>query len=244
MRFKQGIIISSLLLASMLWFVPSQVRAQVTCGATSVKQTFPGGHIVERMCNNRLVSGVGSDLIAAQSNLSNLTKLMPQKSCSVSNSDPIAQFAGGFRTTFRCTDIYGAGNFVSGVGSTATDAGLNALSFAQLYIALNDVACVVNNYNVTGFTGGFKVDTNCHRFGHSYEMVVTGIGSTATDAGENSRGFAELVGAGLGCLMTQPVTFSGGLFHAFYSCNGRPVQGHGSTVTAAGNDALINAQLR
>lgn len=236
-------LLGLVVLVAASWFVPTQAHAQVTCGTTSVKQTFPGGHIVERTCNSRLIAGVGSNLTAAQSNLSNFTTLMPAKACRA-GSDPIAQFAGGYRTTLQCTDIYGAGYHVSGVGSTATDAGQNAFTFAQLYTAINDVACSINNYNISGFTGGFKVDTNCVKTGLPQQAIVTGIGSTATDAGINARGFAELVASGKRCQMTSPVTYSGGrLFRATYSCSGLLVYGAGSTVTAAGNDALANANM-
>lgn len=243
MRSKLLVVMASILLAST-YFGTGQARAAVSCGQTSVDNTFPGGVFVQRWCNNSLVGGVGTTIGAAQENLSDFTTLTPEnKWCWASNSNPVGAFVGGYRVTFHCTDQYGGGFFVSGLGTTATDAGKNAFAFAEIYTVTDDVACSINDYDIRGFNGGYEVTTYCRRLGYG-SAPISGIGTTATDAGINARGFSEILASeGITCLLSGNVELDGMLVKAVFSCGGNIVYGYGSTVTSAGNDALVNAGM-
>lgn len=175
--------------------LPLHAHAQ-SCGAITVKDTFPGGHIVERTCNGRVVSGMGSTLTEAQANLAQFTGLVPTRYCRVTPS-ALAAFPGGYINKFDCVDAFGGGYQVGGLGSTATATGDNAFRQAQLYAATNDVACRVNLSDLSQYVGGFKAQANCNRKPGFGTPIISGVGSTATDTGINVRGFAELIASGI-----------------------------------------------
>lgn len=222
--------------------LPLQAQAQ-SCGAITIKDTFPGGHILERLCDGRRVSGMGSTLTEAQTNLNKFAGLVPTRYCRVADN-ALAAFPGGFVNQFVCVDPFGAGYLVGGIGSTATDTGENAYRQAQLYTATNDVACRVALSDVSQYVGGFKATANCNRKPGYGAPVISGVGSTATDTGLNVRGFAELLASGNSCFMSGPMQSSGGLFKAVFQCTRGQAIGYGATATAAGNDALMQAQAQ
>lgn len=218
-----------------------KVHAQVSCtGAVTYGPTFPGGTIANRTCNGFVISGVGSTPAAAQTNLSGFIPLAPARYCKA-DSTPVNQYPGGFTSTWWCSNSTGWGYYVGGMGSTATDLGTNTLRFAELYVASN-VACKINYTDVSAYTGGFKAHAYCMK--SSGQAIVSGVGSTATDTGINVRGFAELVASGNACIMSDPMGRSGLQFKAVFQCTRGLVIGYGSTATAAGNDALMQAQMQ
>lgn len=231
-------VLVSILLAASLYFIPAHAQAQASCGSISYGPTFPGGTVANRTCNGKVVSGVGPSPANAQSNLSGFVALIPGRYCAASYS-PVSQFVGGFTSSWSCTDAYGSGYYVGGLGSTATDLGANTLSLAQLYLAAN-IACRTQLSDVSSYQGGFKAYATCSKV--SGQAIVSGVGSTATATGVNIRGFAELVASGNTCIMTGPMQTVGALFKAVFYCTKGTAVGYGSTATLAGQDALMQAQ--
>ncbi|MHB8912836.1 MAG: hypothetical protein ACYC42_09365 [Lysobacter sp.] len=153
--------VASFALAALFAITPAEVKAQVSCQSAQVKKTVPGVVIVGRTCNGRQIDGMGTTITAANSNMSSFMTLAPIRYCSATY-DPVGQVPGAYRLSFGCTDPYGGGYSISGVGTTGTEAAQNAFSFAQMYTALNGVACRSNNYDIYGYVGGYKVNTTCN----------------------------------------------------------------------------------
>lgn len=240
--------VSPFVLAALFAITPAEVNAQVSCQSGQVKKTVPGVVIVGRTCDGRQIDGMGTTITAANSNMSRFMTLAPTRYCRAENSDPVGQVPGAYRLSFECSDPYGGGYATSGVGTTGTEAAQNAFDFAQLYTALNGVACRSNNYDIYGYVGGYKVNTTCLGVPpYQGQALVTGIGSTATAAGINALGFAELAASGRTCYLSGSWTGGAGYFEAFFQCGGSSggfvMTGYGSTVTAAGQDALAQAQM-
>jgi hypothetical protein len=151
--------------------------------------------------------------------------------CSTS-PESFRTFPGGYVLNFSCS-----GYTISGVGSTATDGGTNALLFGQVE-ATGGRRCSASPQSIFSFQGGYLVNFSCSGY------TISGVGSTATDAGINGGDFASLEAVGgrrCSTTLTSIRAVPGG-YEVRFTCSGRGVTGFGSTATAAGQDALVQAE--
>ncbi|MFD1296160.1 hypothetical protein ACFQ4Q_05875 [Lysobacter gummosus] len=228
MSVKGKFVAAAFALLLQMGFVESAAAA---CG-TATSQLFDGGAIATRYCDGWPVNGLGTTLADASQNAGGFSAFIPKGYSCLLNTGNIGKYPGGFRASFQC-----GGKIISGVGSTATDTGNNALGFAQLDAAAGSHPCLHQTGDMTQFVGGFRANFQCNG------AVLSGMGSTATDAGRNALGFAELHAAGGGACLSPNggVRLVSGYFEVTFYCDGRVVKGIGSTVTTAGQDALANA---
>ncbi|MDH5834233.1 hypothetical protein [Luteimonas kalidii] len=147
--------------------------------------------------------------------------------------------AGGYKIYFTS-----GGKRISGVGTTATTAGVNGLAFGQLEATTGD-SYMASTYTdgVVQVAGGYVVKFVDGSAG------VTGAGNTLTDAGENGVGFAALAsesGRNYNLSLSDSAnlqSFSGGyLMQVGYSL-GSKVSGVGSNLSDAADIALGFAEL-
>lgn len=146
-------------------------------------------------------------------------------------------FPGGFRINRKCDGLT-----VSGIGTTLNDAFANASDFGSL---LPGTRCTAfSSSDVDGFPGGYRLSFDCGT------RFVAGYGTTATDAGNNAFGFAEIYAStGVSCRSrsTDYDAFPGG-FRVALQCNTgsqvpESISGVGMTVSDAGDVALGFAEI-
>lgn len=208
-----------------------QPRMMLACGTPS-SQIFSGGYVVTKTCSGWPISGVGTTFDAANTNATGFSGLIANGNRCLLNTSDVYSFSGGYRANFQCSSKY-----ISGIGSTATDVGMNALAFAQLDSAVGGYPCLLSGGDVNTFSGGYRVSFSCKG------RMISGVGTTATDAGKNALGFSELnAGGGSACVL-QPngVRVVGLTYEVTFYCGSQAVIGIGSTATSAGLDALANA---
>ncbi len=201
--------------------------ASCTTGTTAA---FPGGFRADRSCNNRAVSGVASSVSDALNNAQLFGNLGAAggRYCNLPING-MQSFPGGYVANFSC----GVAT-LGGVGSTATDTGVNALAFANLENQTG-LRCRVPLANVSAFAGGYIVNAACGNW------TISGVGNTAKEAGVNALGFATVHALG-GRRCTATLSdidgYIGGALVTF-RCNGaRTVSGVGSNVADAAASAL------
>ncbi|WP_295967829.1 hypothetical protein [uncultured Xanthomonas sp.] len=251
------VFILAVLTACCLGAAPSEVRAAnspigplATCGGIS-SQVFAGGYVVNRTCDGSNISGFGTTLDDAVSNVNEFSKLLDQGlSCSYGSFQATP---GAFNTNFNCSLKNAGGGLgrsgqIAGIGTTATDAGNNVLDFAKLYAASSGYQC--SSAQIQLLNGGFITDFSCAYpntgGGLGRSDTISGIGSTSTEAAQNARGFAELAASVKRVCRTTSgsIRLNGVIFEVTFTCSntGRAVVGYGSTLTSAGRDALMQAQ--
>lgn len=142
---------------------------------TSGIGAVPGGFLANFQCGGITLTGFGSTATDAGANANAFAMLRADTglNCTTTTSS-IAAVTGGFIPTFACS-----GSYVSGFGSTAADAGRNALGFAQLKAATGR-ACTLPVSAVKIFAYGYEAQFNCG------SRHPTGTGATATAAGESA----------------------------------------------------------
>lgn len=151
----------------------------VTCNPND-STIIPGGFVVTKWCNGRLVGGLASTLVEADTNAESFGELGDATGdyCSLHFSD-VQGFPGGYLAGFWC-----GGRLVSGVASDATDTGENGLGFA-IFAATRGRYCSLHLSNIQAVAGGYQVQYFCNG------IAITGIGSTATAAGQDALAKAE-----------------------------------------------------
>ena len=252
--FKHCLLAAALASASLIASPTSHaagpdVNPMASCSSPTTT-IQPGIFIVRRSCDGTIVGGIGTTLDEAVTNVNAFATLLDQGlRCNYSSFEPTP---GTFDVDFACSKTDGSGsglgyaNYISGVGTTATDAGVNALGFAQLYTASNGYRC--RGAQLDPLVGGFITDFSCSFPNTSgqigYAGRISGIGSTSTDAAQNALEFAELaVSTDRRCTTSRAsVKLNGLAFEVRFSCGNRTVVGYGSTLTSAGRDALLQAQ--
>lgn len=225
----------------------SQVSPMLACGSPTTT-VLQGGFVVSRSCDGKRVSGIGSTIDDATANVGEIAQLLNYGvRC---NYSTISGGPGAFIASFACSKpnddgTIGRASSIGGIGTLMTDTGLNVLGFAQLYTASNGYRC--NPSQTTAVPGGYVANFGCgfpSPDGIGRASTISGIGSNATDAGQNALGFAEL-GASIDLKCSTSATsikVVGSAFEVRFGCNGRSVIGYGSTLTSAGRDALLQAQ--
>lgn len=211
--------------------MPRPQGASCSTGSSSI---FPNGYVVTKTCNGQAVAGIGTVLMAADTNASSFGQVgaMGGRYCSITTSG-IQIFPGGYLADFYCDGLT-----ISGVGADATDTGINALGFAQVE-ASGGRRCSTSTSSIHSFPGGYVSDFFCSG------LTISGLGSTATDSARNALGFAQVdADGGRRCsISTSSIsTFPGG-YVADFSCSGLPISGIGTTPSDTGNNALAFAQV-
>jgi hypothetical protein len=244
-KIIKGVLASLVVFACMT--VISDVKA--TCG-TPNGAVIVGGYVVTRVCDGTTMKGVGTTLDDAVANVNGLAALLPHNvKCTYSD---VTGGPGAFVAKYVCRRTDSTGGPISssanagGIGGTLTDAGTNALGFAQLFAATN-LRCEPSEVVVVpgGYVSAFSCrDPNATGGPLNTFAKTGGIGMTSTDAGINNLGFAEVYAAvGNRCYTKQSdIKISGPGFEVKYTCTGSNVTGYGSTLTSAGADALIQVQ--
>lgn len=224
-----------------------------SCSGSADVSTFPGGYLVKRTCGGYQTAGFGTSLDDAHANLQSFANLIDQGArC---NFYSIDADPGTYRANFTCRlqnadGTWGGNRSVGGMGYTASGAAGNLLAFAQLFRASEGYAC--RSPQVVIFPGGFVSSFSCGYPNTSGDLgrssTISGVGSNTTDAASVTVGFAEL-GASIDreCWANQnSVQVVGSNFKVTMNCNGTnpgTFVGLGSTATAAGNNALLQAQF-
>lgn len=245
---KLKLILIAFLLATPL-LLPERAQAQQTQAigrCVSNTNIVPGGFTVSRCYNGNTVGGIGTTLDDAVANANAMSSLLSQGIQCTYNTGTMSE--GMFMIAFACSKEsynFGRAGSVGGVGTTFTDAGLNALTFAQLFAASDGYRC--NHSSADIGLGGYITKFNCGypntdgSIGRS--SLIAGVGSTATDSAINNAGFAELGASGIICSTSgSSISINAGAYKVRFSCNGQNVYGFGSTLTSAGRDALLQAQ--
>jgi len=227
--------------ASVPTSMPSPDAGQAGSMSLSVCNLPPellpdGGGVVVRRCgNNGTVGGVGSNIDAATINANGLLAVAEQGVvCNVWSRDPYVSIpapAVGIKADCR-------GASVSAFGMTTTTAGENMLELA-INLAATGVKCSVNYYYASKH--GFRFPYTCDRVGARW--TVSGLGSNIDDSNDIAMRLAikSSKGAYSGDCQFQDAELNGVVFKATLLCNGKRYQGYGSTVTAAANDAAVQA---
>lgn len=215
-------------LAGTLYEEAYSTAASCTTGSWTA---VGGGFISSKQCDGRAVSGYGSQLAHAQANAVQFGDLGAATGTYCSLWPTQARgIGGGYMADFSCTR--GA---ITGIGSTTTDAGTNALGFAQVS-AVGGRRCTIVANDIWAIGGGYIANFSCG---------VAGLGSTVTAAGANALGFAQLEAAGgRRCsLHSTNVWAVGGGYVAHFSCGPALISGAGSTATDAAANALGFAEV-
>ncbi len=251
---KFGVLVAAMASAALFaapesYAAGPDVNPLAACGSPTTT-ILPGIFIVRRSCDGTSVSGIGTTLDDAVTNVNAFAALLDQGlRCNYSSFAPTP---GTFDVDFTCSKRdgneggIGRAGYIGGVGTTATDAGTNGLGFAQLYLASNGYRCSASELEV--LPGGFVTDFGCSfpntSGGIGRASTVSGIGSTSTDAAQNALGFAELAASidqrcstSIGSVRIRNLAFE-----VDFTCTGARVTGYGSTLTSAGRDALLQAQ--
>ena len=212
--------------------------AFASCGNVTQTNAFPGGYKVKRLCGGYYISGMGTVLNDAVVNAGHFGAFSPAVRCYDTGVD---QHPGGYVTRFSCSN-----KSIGGFGTTVTDAATIAKDMAALLAGSSGVSCGAESTSaVSGFPGGFQFNMSCRGTGTPLAVSISGVGTTASDAGDVALGFAQLVATtGNSCFVGRgDVRLSGMLYEILYSCDGgKIVRGYGSTATSAALDALANAQ--
>lgn len=219
-------------------FADLAAQTAVRCTLPSVLSTsnvsaVPGGFVIRFNCDGATVSGFGSTATDTGVNLLAFASVLATDNlrCNTSSSG-ISAVPGGFLASFQC-----GGVTLTGFGSTATDAGVNANGFAMLR-ADSGIICSITSSSIAAVMGGFIPTFACSG------SHVSGFGSTAADAGRNALGFAQLKAAtGRACMLpVSGVKILAYSYEAQFNCGSRHPVGTGTTATAAGASALVAAQ--
>ncbi|MCE7008962.1 hypothetical protein LWC34_40045 [Kibdelosporangium philippinense] len=142
------------------------------------------------------------------------------------------QVSGGYVVTLWCS---GAG-FVDGYGSTLTDANREALLLYQIYV---DYGIDCGGRGTSAATGGRVVTLWCSSGG-----FIDGYGSTLTDAQVEARELVVLLGEkGQDCSGRGVGRVSGGYVVTLWCTRGGFIDGRGSTVTGAAQNARFAASI-
>ncbi|HVK51785.1 MAG TPA: hypothetical protein VM469_08630 [Pseudoxanthomonas sp.] len=238
------LIALSLLLLSLA-SPPTQAQQAQSIGRCSTDtRILVGGFAVTRCYDGKSVGGIGTTLDDAVANAAAMSGLLSQGVRCVYSSFEAG--VGAFIVTFGCSKDginLGRSSTIGGLGTTLTDAGNNVLGFAMLYGASNGYRCSVDTPQM--LPGGYIGKFGCGypEDGSNRASTINGIGSTATDAGANNLNFAELAATGTKCgTGSANISLQGLAYKVIYSCSGHNLVAYGSSLTAAGHDALIQAQ--
>jgi len=192
-----------------------------------------GGVVVRRCSSSGNVAGVGSNIDAAATNANGLLAVAEQGfACSVSARDPyVSSAAPGVGIKASCL-----GPSISAYGMTVTSAGQNMLELAE-NLAATQARCNVGYYKPS--VHGFVFLYNCVRVGASWGAA--GLGSSIDDSNAMAMRLVKKSSAtGTHCTF-DPAKLNGVVFKASLRCNGKSYEGYGSSVTAAANDAAVQA---
>lgn len=186
-----------------------------------------------------------ASLLVAESVIAQVTggpgrpRVIPPPTCA---APATAAFPGGYRA-----DVYCNNQLIGGIGSTGALARANSQAFASLLSLSNGQAWYLpSSEYVRAIQGGYIA-----KF-YSSGGYISGLGSTATAAGENAFAFAQLNAAtgkrayyalpSQGAVGEILYAFAGGFVANFYDRN-VAASGVGSTLTAAGVNAYGFAEI-
>jgi len=193
-----------------------------------------GGGVVVRRCGSRgTVGGVGSNIDAASLNANGLLAVAEQGFvCSVSARDPyVSNAAPGVGIKASC-----GGPSISAYGMSVTSAGQNMLELA-VNLAATQAQCNAGYY--TPSVHGYRYPYNCVRVGQSWG--ATGLGTSIDDSNAMAMRLVKKSSATGTYCDFDPAQLNGVIFKATLRCNGKWYEGYGSSVTAAANDAAVQA---
>lgn len=209
---------------------PRAAAVSCTTGSTTV---VAGGYLITMSCGGKTVTGVGSTQAEARANGHQFGELAAQsgQGCTTTSTS-VQATVGGWLVRFSC-----GAKTVSGLGSTFTGVGVNALALAQAGAA-SGYYCNLAMSNLQGFVGGWTARFSCGT------KTVSGMGSTLTDVGANVAGFVQYGAASNRWCTFHTSTLQGtvGGWLARFDCGTKSVSGAGSTMTDVAANALGFAQ--
>ncbi|GEM_PF-403240 len=208
----------------------------LSCGATEfVAMSSNSSTLAKRQCNGSYVFGIGGSVDDA---VENLNGFMAVKEAGVgchTNATSVVSGAYGLGVfaKFTCN-----GWPIAGAGNSATTAARNSLAIATEMAATGTHCRAPERESYSPETYGFRFRYSCGNTRTLKVWSVSGLGSNIDDANAIAmRMMRHSSASGQSCAFDK-ADINGVILRATLRCGGSFVQGYGSSVTAAANDAL------
>jgi len=208
----------------------------LNCSATQfVTMSGNSSTLASRQCNGSYVYGIGVSVDEAVENLNGFMAVKEAGvSCSANpNSIVVGSYGIGVYAKFTCN-----GWPIAAAGNSPTTGARNTLAIATEMAATGTHCRAPESGSYYPETYGFRFRYDCGNSRTSKNWSINGLGANIDDANTIAMRLMRYTTAtGQSCLFDK-AEINGVILKARLVCGNSTVQGYGSSVTAAANDAL------